>query len=138
MKGTKMSKKPAPLDLADEDAERAKFAGMTKGEIETAVGALRLQKSKSSQLSGTLSGKLGVFESQGGHKAALKMAERLTGMEPAECADFMRSFIAYFDALGGNEQIDMFDQASEKTLNEDSISVASNGAQPETGAEPLH
>lgn len=127
-----------PLDLAEEDTERTKYSGLTKNEIETAASAIRTQQSKSSELSGTLSGVLGVFEKQGGHKAALKAASRVTSMEPAECADFMRSFMAYFDALGGNDQVDMFDQASEADMNKENIAIVSKPAEPEMGQEAVN
>ena len=128
--------KKVPLDLADEQAEREKFAGLTKDEIETAASAIRTQKQKASEASGSLSGKLDVFEKAGGHKSALKAAEKIAAMEPAECADWMRAFNAYFDALGGNDQLDMFVQASEQDLNAASIDQASKAAAPQVGAEP--
>lgn len=133
-----MSKKKPPLDLADENAERSKYAGLTQEEIAKAASAIRTQKQKSAEVSGTLSGKLDVFEKAGGHKAALKVAERVTGMEPDECADWMRAFQAYFDALGGNDQLDMFEQMNEQDANAASIDAASKAtaATPSAGAEP--
>lgn len=122
------------LDVDVENEERAKYAGMLKAEIKTAASAIRTQKAKSSELSGTLSGKLGIFEKQGGHKSALKTAVKVTNMEPAECADWMRSFLGYFDALGGNDQIDMFDQQAENEKRLDGLASVSKPKKAE--AEP--
>ena len=130
-----MAKKAPPLDLEEETAEREQFNGMLKDEITAAASAIRTQKQKSSEVSGTLSGKLDIFEKKGGHKSALKVAVSVTSMESAECADWMRAFQAYFAALGGNDQIDMFEQANENMLNEESIAVASKVEEPETAAE---
>ena len=130
-----MAKKAPPLDLEEETAEREQFNGMLKDEITAAASAIRTQKQKSSEVSGTLSGKLDIFEKKGGHKSALKVAVSVTSMESAECADWMRAFQAYFAALGGNDQIDMFEQANENMLNDESIAVASKVEEPETAAE---
>lgn len=129
-----MTKKEPKLDLDAEKEERAKYAGLLKSEIETAASAIRTQKQKSSELSGDLSGKLGVFEKKGGHKSALKTAERIAAMEPADCADWMRAFNAYFDALGGNDQVDMFVQIEEQNKNFDTIVAASVGDEPSASA----
>lgn len=131
------------MDLEEENEERSKYGGMLKEEIQQAASAIRTQKEKSAQVSGDLSGKLEIFVKKGGHKSALKMAERIAGMEPADCADFMRAFDAYFDALGGNDQLDMFTQMDEQDKNAYSISVAtkdvtakaSKMAMPEIGQE---
>lgn len=128
-----MAKTP-PMDLEEETAERAKYAGMTKQEIEDAASAVRSQKQKSAELSGDLSGKLEIFTKKGGHKSALKKAEQVAGMEAAECADWMRAFLAYFDALGGNNQLDMFDSQNEMELNHDNVKALSS-ARPLSGAE---
>jgi hypothetical protein len=122
--------KNIPLDVEEETALRAKYAGLIPDEITTAASAIRTQKAKSSEISGTLSGKLDVFEKKGGHKSALKHAERVADMESAECADYMRAFLAYFDALGGNDQLDMFVQSKEKEANAASVTIASKSAEP--------
>lgn len=132
-----MMAKTKPMDIDEEKEERAR-CGMLKKEIEKAASAIRTQKQKSSELSGDLSGKLNVFEKQGGHKSALKTAERIAAMEPTECADWMRAFNSYFDALGGNDQLDMFVQMEEQDKNNISISVATKqaAAMPQRGEEP--
>jgi len=133
--------KKAPLDIDEEAAEREKYCGLLQEEIHAARSAINTQKQKSSEASGDLSGKLEVFENRGGHKSAVKAAVKVTNMEPLECADWMRAFMAYFDALGGNDQIDMFDQANTNDQNMVSVSVASkvvNMAEPATGEEPIH
>jgi hypothetical protein len=132
-----MSKKPRPLDLEEEKAEKAKFGGMTKAQIEAARSAIETQKAKAAQVSGDLSAKLEIFEKAGGHKKAMKWAAMLAGMEPAEAADLWRALVGYSTALGVFDQIDMFDQQQEKELNAESIAIASSQGQPEVGAEPL-
>lgn len=133
--------KNPPMDVEEENAEREQYGGLLKAEIESAASAIRTQKQKSSEVSGTLSGKMEIFEKKGGHKSALKAAERVTGMEPAECADWMRAFNIYFDALGGNDQLDMIDQQIEQDKNAASINSAEKSnvtsiAKPETAKEP--
>lgn len=121
------------MDVDEEKAERKKFNGLLKSEIEAAASAIRTQKQKAAEVSGTLSGKLEVFEKLGGHKSALKTAERVAGMEPSECADWKRAFDAYFEALGGNDQLDMFEKQKETEANAASVAQASK---PQTAAEP--
>lgn len=138
-----MATKNTPLDLEDEQKERAKYAGMLKEEIEFAASAVRTQQTKSAQIAGDLSGKLEIFEKKTGHKSALKTAVMVCNKEDADIADWMRSFLAYVDALGGNAQIDMFEQQKEQELNADSVEIASKSATvaasanpPSNGAEP--
>ena len=130
-----MSKK-LPLDVDDEKTERARFAGMTKAEIEVAASAIGTHREKSAQLSGDLSAKMDNFEKKGGLKKAMKLAKTVANMEPAQQKDFIRCFLAYCDALGVNEQIEMFEQNQKNTLNDASIAAASSA--PKMGAEPLH
>lgn len=126
-----MAKKSPPLDLEEENAEREKYAGMTKEEILEAASSVRTQKRKSAELSGDLSGKLEIFTKKGGHKSALKQAEKIADMEPAECADWMRAFLAYFDALGGNDQLDMFESQREQSLNAENVETISKSKSKE-------
>jgi hypothetical protein len=135
--------KDIPLDVDEENEERAKYAGLLQDEILVAASAIRTQKEKSSEIAGTLSGKLGVFEKKGGHKSALKTATMVCDKEPAELQDWMRSFLAYVDALGGNDQMDMIDQLTEQDKNAASVDVATKEATfaakvtaPKTANEP--
>lgn len=129
-----MSKKVPPLTLDDENEERAKFGGMLKSEVLAAASAIAVQKEKSAQASGDLSGKLTVFEKAGGNKAALKMASTLSNLEPAEFADRWRCIVGYLEALGAFAQIDMIDQLKERDLQADTIAIASK---PKFAAEPM-
>lgn len=126
-----MAKKERPLDLEEEKAEKAKYGGMTKAQIEAARSAIETQKAKAATASGDLSAKLEVFEKAGGHKKAMKWAAVLADMESADQADLWRALVGYATALGVFDQIDMFDQQKEKELNAESIAIASQG-------EPLH
>lgn len=87
-----------PLNLDEESVEKSRFAGMLKRDIEAAASAVAAHKAKSAELSGDLSAKLENFVNKGGHKSALKAAEKLAGMESAEAQDWLRSFQAYLMA----------------------------------------
>lgn len=132
--------KDEKLTVDEENAEKAKYAGMLKSDIISAASAIATHKTKSAELSGDLSGKLTVFDKKGGHKKALKLAQAICSMEPTEVADFIRAFDAYFDALGGNAQLDMFTQDDEKRKNADSVAVASKTvvAKPSMGLEAVN
>jgi hypothetical protein len=131
-----MAKKERPLDLEEEKAERAKYGGMTKAQIEAARSAIETQKAKAATASGDLSAKLELFEKGGGHKKGMKWAAALASMEPAEAADLWRAVEGYARALGVFDQIDMFEQEKQTQLNAESIAIASQG-DPQVGAEPL-
>ena len=132
---TKKSKiQEIPLNLDEESVEKSRFAGMLKRDIEAAASAVAAHKAKSAELSGDLSAKLENFVNKGGHKSALKAAEKIAGMEAAEAQDWMRSFQAYCDALGVNDQIDMFEQEHQNNLNMSTIAAASAG-QPQFSEE---
>lgn len=124
------------LTLDEEQDERAQYAGMLKAEIQVAATSIGEAKEKAAKISGDLSAKLENFEDKGGHKKALKWAKTVADMEPAIAQDFLRCFMGYCDALGVNDQIDMFVQQMENDRNADSIAIASSG--PSYGSEPVH
>lgn len=141
-----MAKKDEKLTLDEENEQKAKFAGMLQRDVITADEAIGTQKKKSSELSGTLGGVMTNFEKKGGHKKAMKLASQCADMEPADFADFFRSFIGYgralgiFDENGKPSQMDMLDQDEENQKNADSISAANvaarSTAKPSMGSEP--
>lgn len=122
----------AKMTVDEENAEKAKYNGMLKADIENACSAINTAKKKSSEASGDLSAKLELFEGKGGHKKALKEATRVKNMEPAERADYLRARAAYELALDVEEQLDMIDQIEEQQKNADSISAASAAAKKQT------
>lgn len=133
-----MSEEQPPLEVDEENEERANFAGMSKDEIKVANTAIREQKSKSAKLSGDLSAKLEVFEKKGGHKSAMKTAAKVADMESKEGQDWVRSFLAYIDALGVNDQADLVEHLEEQDRNQASIdaaTVAAEKSKPKMGAE---
>lgn len=139
-----MAKKTPPLNLEEEEAEKAKFAGMLKEHILTADAAIGKQKAESSEISGTLGGAMNLFEKRGGRKDAMRLAAKCSRMEPADFADFFRTFVGYGKALGvfaedgTPAQADMVDQLEEQQKNADSIgaaNVAAAKAQPKLGPE---
>ncbi len=130
-----MSKKNAvPLTLDDEQEERAKYAGMLKGEILEAAGNIGVAKERSAKISGDLSAQLQNFEDKGGVKKMLKWAKSLADMEPGEAQSSWRCLVGYCEALGVFDQMDMFEQEQTTKANMTSLKTASAG--PKYGEEP--
>jgi len=134
--------KKVPLSLEEENAEKARYGGMLKADIESAASAVNTAKTKASEAAGDLSGKLDIFEQRGGVKRALKEANKVANMEPSERSDYLRARAAYEDALGCYDQADMVDQLAEQQKNADDISAATakasktSTAKPSVGSEP--
>jgi len=143
-----MAKKDTPLTLDEENAEKAKFAGILRKDIIRADTAIGKQQAESAEISGDLSAALGLFEKQGGRKDSIKFVSKCLRMEPADFADYWRAIAGYGLAMGlfGEDgkpaQMDMLEQQDEQEKNGDSIAAASKPApataKPQTGAEPMH
>lgn len=131
-----MSKKNERLDADEEAAERKRYAGKTKSEVEAMFTAINLQSEKSAEAAGSLSGKFTNFERTQGNKRAMKIAAMIGNLaDAASQQDFLRCLLGYVDALGVNNQIDLFNQEAKDAANAQSVERASK---PQTGAEPQH
>jgi len=126
--------KKIPLNLDEEQAERAKYGGLLREDILKTAEEIGIAKEKSAKVQGDLSDDLQKFEDKGGNKKALKWAKQVADMEAATAQDFWRCLVGYATALGVFDQIDMFTQEQENNANAATIAAASAG-KPKIGAE---
>jgi len=125
------------MTVDEENAEKAIYGGVLLQDIQDIASSIKSQQEASKSASGYLSRAKELFKKKGGNLKGMLRAVRDLNRDIADVMDEQRSYQIYFRALGGQEQIDMFDQEMETMRNGDSINAASV-ALPSAGAEITH
>lgn len=131
----------ATMTVDEENEQKALYGGVLLSDIQDIASAVRSQEEKSQSASGVLSRAKELFKKKGGNIRGMMRALKDLKRDMADVMDEQRTYEIYFRALGGQEQIDMFDQEMEQRKNADSIesaTVAAKAASPQTGMEITH
>lgn len=131
--------KENPLPVDAEKAEKKGYGGSSAKDIKTVIEAIQAHKSKSSKLSADLGNDLKKYEDKGGNKKAAKVASVILSMDITNAYDFWYHLEAILDVHGFFDQLDMFAQERQNTLNADSAAAAdkkASGKVQTASAEP--
>lgn len=99
----------APGETAEQKPVKGNQGGVTNDKIKHIASTIETARAHAKDYMDSANESVKAFGEDGGDKAAIRMATKLSRMEPQDFAAYWRNLEHYFDVLGLFDQRDMFE-----------------------------